>query len=447
MKSIRFRLFATLALVTALVWGGAVLWAEVHTRAEVQQVLDSRLMESARMVSSMMRAGDVRPVIQASETKAGHVYDRQLSCQIWSMDGQLLGRSQSAPVEQLSGGGDGFSEREIRGERWRVYTVSDPQAGFRVMVGDNLAVREHLVGSVVTGLIGPAVLGLAALGALIWWSVGRGLAPVRQMTDALSARDADDLAPIDVSHGARELQPFVLALNELIGRLGAARRREAEFTAAAAHELRTPLAGLRIQAQIAAATDDPSIRRHALEQIQTSVDRTARLVAGLLALAREDEAPIRDENRRLITLRQAFPAAASDERVQFFGEDGVLYVDPVRFGAAADNLLANARRHADKRIRIGLEMTLRSPRLVVEDDGAGAAADELSRLGQRFFRGAGGRHEGAGLGLSIVLATIKAHGGEVCFLNSPLGGLRVELLFDRINMRSDGSGGEARKLD
>ena len=236
MSSIRLRLFVTLALVTALVWGGAVVWVEIQTRAEVQRVLDRRLMESARMVSSLMQAGSVRPAIQAPDTGAADVYDRQLSCQIWSLEGDLIGRSQSAPAERLSEGGDGFSERTIRGERWRVYTVHDRDAGFRVMVGDNLAVREHLVGNVVTALIGPAVLGLLVLGVLIWWSVGRGLTPIRQMTRSLAVRDAEDLTALDVSPDARELRPFALALNDLMSRLGAARRREAEFTAAAAHE-------------------------------------------------------------------------------------------------------------------------------------------------------------------------------------------------------------------
>jgi len=425
MSSIRLRLFATLALVTALVWGGAVVWVEIQTRAEVQRVLDRRLMESARMVSSLVQAGSVRPAIQAPHTGAADVYDRQLSCQIWSLEGDLIGRSQSAPAERLSEGGDGFSERTIRGERWRVYSVHDRDAGFRVMVGDNLAVREHLVGNVVTALIGPAVLGLLALGVLIWWSVGRGLAPIRQMTRSLAVRDAEDLTALDVSPDARELRPFALALNDLMSRLGAARRREAEFTAAAAHELRTPLAGLRVQAQIAASSSDAAVRSRALEQIQTSVDRTARLVTGLLALAREDEMPVSDEDRRWVTLRSLFAGAEGDRRVSFIDGDALLNVDPDRFGAAAANLLANAQAHAASSILISYDPT--SGRLIVEDDGPGVAFSDLHRLGRRFYRASNAPSGGSGLGLSIVLATVKAHGGQVQFLRSLGGGLRVEV--------------------
>ncbi len=424
MMSMRTRLFAILALVTALVWGGAVVWVEVQTRNEVQRVLDRRLMESARMVSSMMQPGRISPVINAEATQAATAYDRQLSCQIWTMQGELIARSQSAPAEMLADGGDGFSEEVIRGERWRVYTVHVPEGGYRVMVGDSLAIREHLVSSVITGLLGPAVLGFLALGVLIWWSVGAGLRPIEQMTRALASRRADDLTPVDVAPGGKDLQPFVSALNDLIARVSRARRRETEFTAAAAHELRTPLAGLRVQAQIAASATDDAVRRHALEQIQTSVDRTARLVTGLLVLAREDEAAIAPDSRRWTDLRALFEA---DGRLETPDRPFQIHVQPDRFETVAANLLANAKLMARSRIRVSVEGEGAAPFLVIEDDGPGVSAADLQRLGRRFFRTADAPVGGSGLGLSIVLSTMKAHGGTVRFASSALGGLRVEL--------------------
>jgi two-component system sensor histidine kinase QseC len=426
MMSIRTRLFAILALVTALVWGGAVIWVEVQTRNEVQRVLDRRLMESARMVSSMMQPGSLSPVVNEEEGGRLAAYDQQLACQIWSMQGELIARSRSAPSAMLASGADGFSERVINGERWRVYTVHVPEGGYRVMVGDNLAVREHLVGSVVTGLLGPAVLGLLALGVLIWWSVGAGLQPIQQMTQALASRRADDLTPVDVAPGGKDLQPFVSALNDLIARVSEARRRETEFTAAAAHELRTPLAGLRVQAQIAANATDEGVRKHALEQIQTSVDRTARLVTGLLALAREDEAAIEADDRRWIDLRALF-ASDADARLEAPDQAFQIHVQPDRFETAAANLLANAQAMASSRIRVAVEGQGNDAILVVEDDGPGVSTADLERLGRRFFRTSDAPVGGSGLGLSIVLSTMKAHGGAVRFTPSALGGLRVEL--------------------
>lgn len=426
MMSIRTRLFAILALVTALVWGGAVVWVEVQTRNEVQRVLDRRLMESARMVSSMMQPGSLSPVVNEEGGGRLAAYDQQLACQIWSMQGELIARSRSAPSAMLASGEDGFSERVINGERWRVYTVHVPEGGYRVMVGDNLAVREHLVGSVVTGLLGPAVLGLLALGVLIWWSVGAGLRPIQQMTQALASRRADDLTPVDVAPGGKDLQPFVSALNDLIARVSEARRRETEFTAAAAHELRTPLAGLRVQAQIAANATDEGVRKHALEQIQTSVDRTARLVTGLLALAREDEAAIEADDRRWIDLRALF-ANDADARLETKDQAFRIHVQPDRFETAVANLLANAQAMACSRIRVAVEGQGGDAVLVVEDDGPGVSTADLERLGRRFFRTSDAPVGGSGLGLSIVLSTMKAHGGAVRFTPSALGGLRVEL--------------------
>lgn len=437
MRSIRFRLFATLALVTALVWGGAVVWVQVRTRAEVQRMLDSRLMESARMVSSLISSGSIASTpLVGGEVRTGP-YDSQLSCQIWSLGGDLLDRSSGAPIARLSAAREGFSEQVIEGQRWRVYTVRVPETGAWVMIGDNLGVRDHLVGSVVAALLAPALLGLLALGLLIWWSVGRGLAPIQSMADALARRDAEDLTAIEVSPSVRELRPFVEALNDLMSRLEGARRREAVFTAAAAHELRTPLAGLRIQAQIAAGTEHRAVRERALQQIQTSVDRTAQLVSSLLTLAREDEAPVRREDQRWVSLDSFFAVAvATDERVQLSLSGAAIHVDPDRFETAVRNVMANAQTHARSTIRVGLEQGRTAPRLLIEDDGPGVSETDLSYLGRRFYRAPGAPAGGNGLGLSIALACIKAHGGAVDFMRSSFGGLRVEisLPLDRFEM-------------
>lgn len=436
MRSIRFRLFAILALVTALVWGGAVVWVQVQTRAEVQRMLDNRLVDSARMVSSLVRSGSIASAAPTDAALRSDPADSQLSCQIWSVGGRLVDRSPGAPETRLSGERGGFSERIIEGQRWRVYTVHVAEAGVWVMIGDNMNVRDHLVGSVVKALLAPALLGLLALGLLIWWSVERGLAPIRSMADALSQRDAEDLTAIRAPTGVRELRPFVAALNDLIARLDGARRREAEFTAAAAHELRTPLAGLRVQAQVAAATDDAAVRARALRHIQTSVDRTAKLVSGLLALAREDETRVADADQRWIAAETlADEAGAGDRRIETALAGLELLVDPDRFEAALRNIVANAQAQTCARIRISLTPSGRDWRLMVEDDGPGVPAEDLARLGRRFYRAAGAPAGGAGLGLSIALAAVKAHGAAVRFQPSPLGGLGVEIILPAERVR------------
>lgn len=440
MNSIRLRLFAILALVTALVWGASVVWVQVSTQAEIQRVLDRRLMESARMVSSLIEAGDVqatagaigrRPVpVPGPDGELSRAYDRQLSCQVWSLEGELVGQSDGAPDERLAVA-DGFSERDISGERWRVYTVHNPEASVRVMVGDNLSMREHLVGTLITGLIAPAVLGFLALGALIWWSVGRGLGPIHTLTRALGDRDIDTLSPLSAPRTARELRPFVLALNNLIGRLDAARRREAEFTAAAAHELRTPLAGLRVQAQIAATSEDEATRRTALAHITGSVDRTARLVSQMLEMARQDAMGVEPLDRQWMTATSLLPFDEQGQAVRLILEPAMrsleVNADVERVGAIFGNILANARAHARSVIRVDSDPSSSPPWISIEDDGAGVAFADLHRLGQRFFRTAGALAGGNGLGLSIAETSAAAHGWTLRYARGRSGGLRVEV--------------------
>lgn len=437
MRSIRVRLFVILALVTAVVWGTSAVWIQVRTQAEIHRVLDRRLMESARMVSSLLDQGDLTAVAGAARsaapaTAARPGYERQLSCQIWSLRGELVSRSDGAPSERLAVA-EGFSERTIGDERWRVYTVHNRVAGVQVMVGDRLAMREGLVGSIITSLAAPTLVGLAALGLLIWWSVGRGLRPMRQLADTLRARRVQDLNPLTTPGGVEELRPMLDALNGLIDRLAAARRRQAEFTAAAAHELRTPLAGVRVQAQVALNATDPETRARALQHIFASVDRTAALVSRLLELARADEAAEQALMRRWVPLTELLRTDIAGCRVPIEVSEAAttveLHVDPDRVSALFGNLLANACAHARNLIRIDLDDAGPSSILTIDDDGPGVPQADLPKLGRRFYRGPDAQPGGSGLGLSIVEATAVAHGLDVTYGLSPLGGLRVTLTF------------------
>src|SRR5690606_25842771 len=150
---------------------------------------------------------------------AHSTYDRQLSCQIWSLQGALIGRSDGAPDEKLSDHEDGFSETVIDGETWRVYAVTNEELGVRVLVGDSLWIRDRLVNDVIRGLLLPALLILPVLAALIWLSVRRGLEPLRKIAGDLETRHASDLSPIDDVEAAREIAPVLQSLNGLFARV------------------------------------------------------------------------------------------------------------------------------------------------------------------------------------------------------------------------------------
>ncbi len=291
MRSLRVRLFAILVLATGLIWLSAVAWIYLGSKREVEQVLDNRLQEAARMVSSLVARGRRPGPERGGPNLPGPTaYERQLSCQIWSprrTHGRTVDRGPGAAPDRRAGG-----LLAARGRRrdWRVFTVEDAERGVRVMVGDRLGLRERLVTDLIMGLVTPAILMVPLLGMLIWASLGRGLRPLRLMARDLAGRDADDMSAIDASRAPAEVRPLADALNGLFLKVESARRHEREVTAFAAHELRTPLAGLKVQAQVAMAATDPDVAKAALRQILAAVDRTTRLVRQLLDAARLDAA-------------------------------------------------------------------------------------------------------------------------------------------------------------
>jgi two-component system sensor histidine kinase QseC len=216
---------------------------------------------------------------------AAGAYERQFSCQICSLDGHLVARSSGAPDRSLAEDQEGYADRTLQGEVWRVYTIVDHVKGVRVAVGDRIGLRDRLVRDILAGLIAPALLIAPILGLLIWLALARGLAPLKTVTDEIAGRDGEDMRPISPHSAPEEIRPLTTALNALFSKVETARRHEREVTAFAAHELRTPLAGLKTQSQVALATPDGPSREKALRHIVTSVDRTSRIVRQLLALA------------------------------------------------------------------------------------------------------------------------------------------------------------------
>ncbi len=431
MTSLRTRLFAILVATTGLIWLCAAVWIYVQTKNEVERVLDTRLQEAARMVESLVTNSDgagshnaqTDPVVVPQQAS----YERQLSCQIWSLDGRLVARSSGAPNERLSDHANGFSDREVDGETWRVYAIEDATKGIRVMVGD-----------LIKGLLAPTLLIIPLLGLLIWTSLGRGLRPLQNMAEELQKRDAEDMRAIDARHAPREIRPVVGALNKLFEKVDAARRHEREVTAFAAHELRTPLAGLKTQAQIAMTAADPAIKAGALQQILVSVDRTSRLVRQLLAVARLDARADTERNdhvnigQMLEDVAAALHPTSDQIRVIL---DPALHQTSLRTNlelltVALRNLFENALQHMPNGGTARWSVQKGSGRLLIalEDEGPGIPDEELSHVANRFFRGRHRSASGSGLGLAIVELALRRLNASLTLKNrSDRTGLRAEV--------------------
>lgn len=448
MTSIRARLIVILVAATGAVWLSAVVWIYLSTQAEVERVLDARLTEAARMVNSLLT--DHRIEIAAAEGVArdappafdigGKPYERQLSCQIWSLDGALVGRSEGAPETRLTNDAEGFSETVIDGETWRVYTVENETLGVRVMVGDSVQIRDRLVGDVIKGLLLPALLILPIMIGLIWLSVRRGLSPLSDMAATLSSRTAHDLRPLPNAGAPSEIAPAVSALNGLFKRVEDARERERSFTAFAAHELKTPLAGLKTQAQIALASADGAVHANALRQISSGVDRTSRLVKQLLDLATieaGDAVPILSSEEPVAALKAVVadlqPLARNRNvtvTVDGTAADIQAFVEPQFFVLSLRNLVENAILHSPDggSVRCRIAASGNEVIIVVEDEGPGMSEAELPRATKRFFRGRNKAETGSGLGLSIVELAMTRIGGTLSLANREPRGLSASMV-------------------
>jgi len=394
------------------------------TRSQVERVLDARLVEAARMVSSLLSDHRVkldpegRPI--AIPMPAPATYRRELSCQIWTLQGMLVGQSGAAPVQAMSAPGQtGFSERMIDGEKWRVYTAVNQRLGLRISVGDSIAVREGLVQAVIRSVLMPAAVMLPVLALLIWFATARGLAPLDQLAAGLRARGAGDLSPLPDGPTPQEIRPVRQALDALLARVRTHREHERDFIAFAAHELKTPLAGLKMQAQIALRAEDEETRRHALEVMERSVTRTDRAVRQLLELARvgQTEAggtPARtgDVARSVVT-ELAFFAEARQVALRLVpGPDGEV-ADGLVLAVVLRNLVENAIQATPAGGTVALHTT--PDTIDIRDGGTGIPDSLRARLFQKFAKGAN-RNDGTGLGLAIVRQALDQIGADVEFV-------------------------------
>lgn len=446
MHSIRNRLFLILIITTGIVWLSASGWIYLSTKSQIEHVLDARLMEAARMVNSLMNSQNIKAAGAKDITtdavldfKPHSNYNRYLSCQIWTLDGALVSKSAGAPQKELGLGQNGFSETVINGEVWRVFAVENTELGVRVVVGDNLKVRAGLISSVIKGLLLPALLIMPILAALIWFSVGRGLLPLRKIAGDLAEREAADLSPIDEAHVAGEISPVINSLNDLFKRVADARERERNFTAFAAHELRTPLAGLKTQAQVALASNDVTVREQALRQVVIGADRTGRLMRQLLDIASID---IGDNFTKYTQFNVGEVLQSIEDELLASGRHPVtieveaelfklhLRINPDMFRLAVRNLMENAIHHSPQGsvIRCGLTRIDAAIELYFDDEGPGVREAELPHLTERFFRGSHKAVIGSGLGLSIAEAASVQIKCTLKFCNRTDGGFRAAII-------------------
>lgn len=402
-------------------------------RAETEALFDAQMQRIALSLSGSLGAGALSDDAPAAETPAA----REMIIQIWRADGVMLYRSPQGrllPPQTVIG----FSDTVAGGEPYRIYALRT--ATQVVQVAQQTEARGRMAGQLALRAVLPVALLAPVLMLIVWWVVGRAIGPIERVRRQVAARRPDDLAPLPTAGLPAEVRPLVGEMNGLLTRLSAAWDALTHFTADAAHELRSPLAALRLQAQSLQRAPDDATRAIATERLLAGIDRATRLVEQLLALARQEGA---GEGAELVSLdltalarnalADAEPEAARHAIALTLDAPTahvVLRADEAALAVLLRNLLGNALRHTPPRgqVRVGVREEASVIDLTVEDSGPGIAPDERARVLDRFYRVPGTPGHGSGLGLAIVRAIAERHGAALTLDASPtLGGLRVML--------------------
>jgi two-component system sensor histidine kinase TctE len=321
-----------------------------------------------------------------------------------------------------------FSNGEREGQKTRMVSLVFSSNGkmFQLHVSETTQQRQALIRGILANIVIPQLLLTLIALAVVWYGLKQGLRPLDRLRNDVVNRRRDDLSQLDGSKAPAEVRPLIDAVNDLLERLKQVMAAQQRFVADAAHQLRTPFAGLKTQSELALRSDDPERKQHALKHIHTSTQHGIRLVNQLLALARNEPGGQSNDSFATLNLNRlaqectvnwvqtaleknidlGFEAAPSKARVQ--GDANSLM-------EMLNNLIDNAIRYtpAGGHITVGVKSTQQGTELSVEDNGPGIEPQHRERVFERFYRILGTGQSGSGLGLSIVAEVAKRHGAEL----------------------------------
>lgn len=485
-STIRKRLLIGLISAVVILWGVVILFVYEAAQSEVEEVFDATLAQEARVLATLLiheadEETERREVLQrlvselgekalwrsplltqlvieygketspkkhedyltllSRDANPGHKYESKIAFLVSYGDDRPMLRSPNAPSFHLED--EGFYNLDDGEDGWRVFGFNLQDPNLRVHVGERMAVRQETVAAILINSLWPMFLSLPILGLIIWVSVGKGLRPLNRIAGTVEKRDPSSLQPISTDDVPGEIVPILESLNRLFRRVHRAIENERRFTANAAHELRTPLAALKTQAQVKQLDDKNGKHAGFLNEIVDGVDRTTHLLEQLLTLARADalqrEAIVSqriDLHAVVAGVMAAIGARALKKGIELSLEspDAPVSIqgDEATLGILARNLVDNAIRYtpAEGKVRVQLLQDEHATCLLVEDNGPGIPEDKRQELFQRFQRGEGVEARGSGLGLSIVKQIADLHGADITLGDATGGrGLRVVVSF------------------
>jgi signal transduction histidine kinase len=392
------------------------------TAMQFDELLQTHAALALRYAEHEYQEGE--SVVPGATFDTPHVMPFEVVYQITNRANEILYRSVDAPLAPLAvGGGNGYSNITLNGESWRVYSLVSATTPLQIHMAEPLRYHSLLMMRTLKAVALPLFAALGMLAILIALVTELAFRPVRRIAADLAGRGADDLSPVNTAEMPIETHPLGVALNGLLARHAEVLSRERRFTADAAHELRTPLAALRAQAQVASRATTPTETRHALDKLQASIDRTTHLMSQLLALARVEpgggSAPQQSTPAKVIVdlVLEDLGAAAREKKVSINVSDCRPHLpgSPEFHYLLIRNLLENSIRNVPVQGQVSLRIQADAKRVVlsVADNGPGIPAAERARVFERFYRVPGSTAGGSGLGLSIVRRVVEILCGTI----------------------------------
>lgn len=461
MTSLRARLLLTVSLASLIVWGAVILGSYNKALHEADELLDSQLVQAAELLRAQIQHEDDLWQLEILHGKVGGA-GRQQDAVPWHWVTEVLNhdtqgtyaqklafvvsdrhgiRLRSANILAIPATQkNGIVDLALDDGNWRVLTTR-PTPALCIQVAHRRDIREKAALEVAQQVALAPLLAFPLLIGLVYLSVQRGLRPLKTLSDTVAHLTTEHLEPVLQTDTPDEVRPLLNAINQLLRRINAAITRERRFTSEAAHELRTPIAALKIQAQVAASSLDADDRAHALTQVLQGIQRAERLIDQMLRLARLDPA-VGLENTQTLDLPQLLQDVFEATESMVLAQGHSLLIAPMDMlpsvpgdaellRTALINLIHNACLHTPPgcHIRLCAEATDEGICLAVRDDGPGVAVDEIGELAVRFRRGRSAVAAGSGLGLAIVQRIAELHHATLRLNNLSPRGFEAAICF------------------
>ena len=453
--SLHKRLLFSLLLVLSLLWLLIAIWLYLEAEHEVEELFDVNLTQTSSVLLTLIpyikTAHDHNKTQFNTQTLTQQILDKDsmgelgLFVKFLIHDGNknIISQSQDIP-SQVINAPSGLVDYNIFGKKWRVYTLYIASSDLYIRTTEPYVHRNNLLLEILFTVLMPLLLGFVIMSTLVWFVVNQSLSSLKHITHDIAKRDPNYLKPVTKQNIPIEIKPLLDALNKLFRRLEGAFENERRFTADAAHELRTPLAGIKIQTTVASRAVDEQQRQQALDNINTGVDRATHLVEQLLILARVDtQEKLAMQHFDIIALCiqliSDFTAIAHKKNIDLGLET---HYDRHEILANADalaillrNLIDNAIRYTPEngKITVIIEIQSQNILLAVEDNGIGIKKEQQQQMLERFKRGNHINIKGSGLGLSIVQRIVKLHQCQLLLEKGKNGqGLRVSVILKKI---------------